>query len=81
MPAFRAGPPELLGRRAIASSRLAASTISCAPYRLVPIPVAMPPLAATASASSTTCSRVSTRSPSASIPTLHLTAHSPLACL
>src|SRR5579862_6730771 len=33
----------------------------------------MPPLAATASASSTTCSRLSTRSPSASSPTLHLT--------
>src|SRR5215469_10490545 len=33
----------------------------------------MPSLAATASASSTTSSRDSTRSPSASIPTLHLT--------
>src|SRR6185437_2653737 len=56
---------------AIASSRLPASTISCAPYLLVPMPVAIPPFTATASASSTTSSRVSTRSPSASIPTLH----------
>src|SRR5215831_10319663 len=37
------------------------------------MPVAMPELAATASASSTTSSRVSTRSPSVSIPTLHFT--------
>src|SRR5205823_6519647 len=35
----------------IASSRLSASTISWAPYRFVPIPVAMPSVAATASAS------------------------------
>src|SRR5215475_16098669 len=37
----------------------------------------MPELAATASASSTTSSRVSTRSPCVSIPTLHLTGCSP----
>src|SRR6516162_8316137 len=61
---------------ATASSRLSACTISCAPYRLVPIPLATPPLPATASASSTTCSRVSTAPASASIPTLHLTARS-----
>ena len=36
-------------------------------------------VAATASASSTTCSRLSTRSPSTSMPTLHLTARSTLA--
>src|SRR6266498_1833197 len=40
------------------------------------MPVAMPALAATASASSTTSSRDSTRSPSASMPTLHLTGYS-----
>ena len=61
---------------ATASSRLSACTISRAPYRLVPIPLATPPLAATASANSTTCSRVSTAPASASIPTLHLTARS-----
>src|ERR1700722_14729433 len=60
----------------IASSRLSASTISWAPYLLVPIPVAMPWLAATASASSTTSSRDKIRSPSASTPTLHLTGRS-----
>src|SRR5213079_33869 len=43
------------------------------------MPVAMPELGATASASSTTSSRESTLSPSVSIPTLHLTgtSHSP----
>src|SRR5262249_19322245 len=56
-----------------ASSRLSASTTSCAPYLLVPIPVAMPWLAAIASASSTTSSRLRIFSPSASMPTLHLT--------
>ena len=76
-PAFRTARQNSAVAFSIASSRLAASTISCAPYRLVPIPVAMPPLAATASASSTTCSRVSTRSPSASIPTLHRTGGTP----
>ena len=61
---------------ATASSWLPACTISRAPYLLVPMPLATPPLAATASASSTTCSRVSTWPASASIPTLHLTARS-----
>src|ERR1700721_3128185 len=61
---------------ATASSWLSACTISRAPYRLVPMPLATPPLAATASASSTTCSLVTTRPASASIPTLHLTARS-----
>ena len=58
---------------ATASSRLSATTSSRAPYWRVPMPVATPLLAATASASSTTSSRVKTRSPSASMPTLHLT--------
>src|ERR1700733_9133070 len=63
---------------ATASSWLPACTISRAPYWLVPMPLAPPPLAATASASSTTCSRVITWPASALIPTLHLTGHSSL---
>src|SRR5215472_142442 len=63
---------------AIASSRVSASTSSCAPYLVVPMPVAMPLSAATASASSTISSRVKTRSPSASTPTLHFTGVSPV---
>src|SRR5580658_1835877 len=75
-PAFAAAWVNSSVALATASSRLPACTISWAPYRLVPIPLAMPPLAATASASSTTCSRVSTWPASASIPTLHLTTRS-----
>ena len=47
-PAFRTARVNSAMAAAIASSRPAASTISCAPYRFVPMPVAMPPLAATA---------------------------------
>src|ERR1700748_1065557 len=81
-PARPAGPPRAPARvnspvaDSIASSRLAATTISWAPYRVVPMPVAMPPLVATASASSTTSARLSTRAPSASIPPLHLMLYS-----
>src|SRR3984885_11534936 len=57
---------------AIASSRPSATTISRAPYRLVPMPEATPSLAATASASSTISSRPKTRLPPGSTPTLHL---------
>ena len=58
--------------RVSALSRSSASIRSWAPYRLVPTPEAMPPLAATASASSTISSRLISRSPSATTLTLHL---------
>src|SRR6202161_2882776 len=72
-PAVTAGRSNSAVALSIASSRLGASTTSWAPYLWLPMPVAMPSLPATASASSTTSSRDSTRSPSASMPTLHLT--------
>src|SRR5215472_18702501 len=46
-PAVAAAARKVSVAWAMASSRLSASTMSCAPYRLVPMPVAMPLLLAT----------------------------------